>query len=477
MVLVYFTRLIRLGDDVKTGISPPGVSFATMLGYGAGSAGTGIFSAVPNIILLFFLTNVLGIGPGTSAQIVLLPKLWVIFADPMAGYLSDRTQGRWGRRRPYLFWGAFLGPLMFVLLFSPPETLTGNWLSLYEGAAYFLFATCFTVYIIPYVAVPSEIATSAHELTRIMSIRIAFVLIGVLLAGASPILVDLLGGGRKGYVGMAIVIGCLCCIVMLIPFFALGRLRVQKIGTAAGGICEQAKVFGRNPPFMFLVLTYVFQIVGFGVMTSAMPYFVQSLWRSPVSMAGQLFLIMMIPGLCSIPVWALAARRLGNAIGLALASTVFICAAVIQFLMDAHAPGLAALLLVACLGMAFGGQQVLAFALASEMIQSMVKRSGQATEGAFTGVWMAGEKIGAAVGTAIVGGLLGLAGFVASTTGGAMQTPETIQMIRLSFTLIPAFLFIVSFAPLALAMKAFGSLTPVTGNPVAAQVLPSRDSF
>lgn len=443
-----------------------------MLGYGAGSAGTGIFSAVPNIILLFFLTNVLGIGPGTSAQIVLLPKLWVVFADPMAGYISDRTQGRWGRRRPYLFLGAFLGPLLFVLLFSPPEVLAGRWLSLYEGVAYFLFATCFTIYIIPYVAVPSEIATSAHELTRIMSIRMAFVLVGVLLAGTSPILVDMLGGGKKGYAGMAIIIGCLCSVVMLIPFFALGRQPVQATLNAKGGICDQAKAFGRNPPFMFLVLTYVFQIVGFGVTTAAMPYFVQNLWHSPVSMAGQLFLIMMIPGLCSIPVWAFAARRLGNGLGLALASAVYICAAVIQFFIDAHAPGLGALLLVACLGIAFGGQQVLAFAFASEMIQSYVKRSGQAAEGAFTGVWMAGEKIGAAVGTAIVGWLFGLVGFVVSTTGGAAQTPETIQVIRLSFTLIPASLFVISLIPLALAMRA-----AVTRDAANAQASPSGASF
>jgi Na+/melibiose symporter-like transporter len=448
-----------------------------MLGYGVGSAGTGVFSAVPNIILLFFLTNILGIGPSTSAQIVLLPKLWVVFADPMTGYLSDRTQGRWGRRRPFLFLGAFLGPLLFVLLFSPPGVLTGGWLSLYEGAVYFLFVTCFSIYIIPYVAVPSEIATSPYDLTRIMSIRMAFVLVGVLLAGTSPILVDMLGGGKKGYAGMAIVIGCLCSAVMIFPCFVLGKAPVQTINSAKGGIWDQAKAFGRNPPFMFLAVTYVLQIVGFGVMTASMPYFVQNMWHSPVSLAGELFLIMMIPGLCSIPLWVFAARHLGNANGLVLASAIFICASAGQFFVAASIPGLGSLSLVACLGIAFGGQQVLAFALASQMIQSFVKRSGQAAEGAFTGVWMAGEKIGAALGTAMVGWLFGLAGFITSTVGGATQTPETAQVIRLSFTLIPAFLFILSYLPMVAAIRAFRALNSVAGSVFDAQASSAGNSI
>lgn len=73
--------------------------------YAAGSFGTGVFSTVPTVILLYFCTEILALPVAWATAIVLLPKLWSILWDPLVGAWSDRTITRIGRRRPFMIAG------------------------------------------------------------------------------------------------------------------------------------------------------------------------------------------------------------------------------------------------------------------------------------------------------------------------------------------------------------------------------------
>ncbi len=66
-----------------------------------GSVGTGLFSSVTGILLLFFMTDTLGIAAATAGLVLFIPKFWDVVFDPLVGIASDRTHSRWGRRQPY----------------------------------------------------------------------------------------------------------------------------------------------------------------------------------------------------------------------------------------------------------------------------------------------------------------------------------------------------------------------------------------
>src|SRR3954453_13266264 len=87
------------------------------LSYGVGSIGPGIYSTVPGLLLLFYLTDVLGVAAGLASAVLFVPKLWDAFLNPVVGTWSDRV----GARRPFLLAGAITLPLLFVLLFSAPD--------------------------------------------------------------------------------------------------------------------------------------------------------------------------------------------------------------------------------------------------------------------------------------------------------------------------------------------------------------------
>ncbi|HEX4242957.1 MAG TPA: MFS transporter [Steroidobacteraceae bacterium] len=93
---------------------------STLLGFGLGSIGTGIFSTTPGVLLLYFLTETLRVPAAAAGLAVFLPKAWDVIADPIMGFISDRTRSRFGRRRPYLLAGAIGMSVSYVFLFTVP---------------------------------------------------------------------------------------------------------------------------------------------------------------------------------------------------------------------------------------------------------------------------------------------------------------------------------------------------------------------
>jgi Na+/melibiose symporter-like transporter len=124
------------------------------VGYATGSLVTGSFGTVPGLLLLPYLTDTLGVAAGLAGLLVLLPKAWDVFVNPIAGRISDRTSGRWGARRPYLLFGGLSLSVLFAAIFA--GFFTGGAGALWVCVAFVLAATAFAFFQVPYVAMPAE---------------------------------------------------------------------------------------------------------------------------------------------------------------------------------------------------------------------------------------------------------------------------------------------------------------------------------
>ncbi len=102
------------------------VSRAIIVGYALPMLGVGYMFGVLTLYLLKFATDVLLVAPGTMGLILGISRIWDAFADPLAGYLSDATRTRFGRRRPWLTASALPLGLFFVAVWSPPSQLGGG---------------------------------------------------------------------------------------------------------------------------------------------------------------------------------------------------------------------------------------------------------------------------------------------------------------------------------------------------------------
>ncbi|MGE5292883.1 MAG: MFS transporter [Micromonosporaceae bacterium] len=82
------------------GMSSSIVSQPVRIGYGPGSFCTGTFAAVPGLLLLYYMTNILGVRALSAGPAVFVPKAWDLFINPVVGRRSDATRWRHGARRP-----------------------------------------------------------------------------------------------------------------------------------------------------------------------------------------------------------------------------------------------------------------------------------------------------------------------------------------------------------------------------------------
>ncbi len=418
------------------------------IGYGLGSVGTGVFATVPGLLLLYYMTDTLGISAEMAGFAVVAPKLWDVVTDPLMGVLSDRTRSRWGRRRPWLLAGAIALPVTFALLFAAPTSSpqAGFWWVL---AFYTLAATAFTAFSVPYVSLPAEMTSDAEDTTRLVSFRIAALTVGLLLAGAlAPLVVKAAGGGAAGYRVMGVTVAAACLLAMVGS--VLGTWRVPlKEAPAPGGVGQAlSEVFAaaRNVPFRQLWISYFLQLVGVGCLLANVPYLAKYLLGGDEGTVTNLFLCLVLPAALTMPLGVWISRRRGTHRAYMLAVGVFgvSCLAVWPLI-----PLGAVAVYPAVLGMGIGyaGSQLFPFSMLPDTQRLERETSGVNREGVLTGLWMAGDKGGMAVGALVASQVLGAAGFV-EAVGGAAQPDSALRAIAATMSALPGFFLLGSLVVL-----------------------------
>ncbi len=412
---------------------------STHIGYAIGSVGTGLFSTVPGLLLLSFMVRQLEISAAVAGIVLLVPRLWDVVTDPFAGSLSDRTFTRWGARRPWMLAGALTLPVAFFFLFSTPD-LSGSAMVWYLLFIYILGTTAFTIYQVPYVAMPAEMTEHYHERTTIMSWRVAFMTIGILIGGAAaPELVRAGGEGREGYALMGLILGIVLFVFLFGSFIGTRRVPNVRPIPSTASFREQARVAAENKPFFILLGTYFIQVLGIGAMLAGVDFFSANILGDP-GQTSILFAFLIGPALITMPFWAWVGRRLGKLRGYQICTALF---AVGGFFLMFGSPDQLWLvyLFVFVMGSAYAGTQLFPFSMLPDTISSDTVRTGLRRAGAYTGVWMAGEKGGFAVGPAIFAAILAITGYL-ETEGGILidQSEMAMTGVRIGFALLPALL-------------------------------------
>ncbi len=413
------------------------LSLGTYLGYGIGSVGTGIFSTVPGLLLLSFMVRYLQVPAVIAGMVILIPRLWDVITDPFAGTLSDRTRSRWGARRPWMLAGSLTLPVAFALLFRVSHQ-TGMAAAWYLMFIYILCTTFYTIYQVPYVAMPAEMTEDYYERTTIMSWRIAFLTIGILVGGAAaPEIISAGGGGREGYALMGLVIGAVLFAVLIGSFFGTKRVpRVESVPVAAS-FREQFRAAVGNRPFIILFGAYIIQVLGIGAMLAGVDFFTSTILKDP-GQTSILFVFLVGPALVTMPLWVRVGRRFGKLTGYIICTVLFTIGGFC--LMLANPEQLWVIYgIVLLMGAGYAGTQLFPFSMLPDTISADTLRTGLRRAGAYTGIWTAADKAGFAVGPAIFAAILAVTGFIETEGGVLIEQPASALLgVRLGFALLPA---------------------------------------
>lgn len=150
-----------MADDRQTGIST-----VHEFSYAAPAFALAVVGIPVYVYLPKFYSDTIGVDITVMGYILLCARIFDAVTDPVIGLISDKTDTRFGRRRPYILFGSFFVVISLAFLFNPPilsprlETL---WFSV---GIFFLFLFC-TVAVVPYEALGPEITFDHHERTKL----------------------------------------------------------------------------------------------------------------------------------------------------------------------------------------------------------------------------------------------------------------------------------------------------------------------
>ncbi len=143
------------------------ISMGHRLIYGLGGFVNNLLAAASGGMMIV-LNLGLGMNPALVGLLGALPRLTDALTDPLMGYISDNTSTRWGRRRPYIFWGAIAAGIIFALLWQLPHDKSETFYFVWFLVGSILFYMGYTVFATPWVALGYELTPDYHERTRLM---------------------------------------------------------------------------------------------------------------------------------------------------------------------------------------------------------------------------------------------------------------------------------------------------------------------
>ena len=419
----------------------------TIATYAIGSLGTGGFATLPGLVLIFFLTDTLGVGALLAGVLVTVAKVWDVLIDPVIGARSDHSLAVTGSRRRYMVLGAVLLPVFFVLTFAVPAGLPPIVSGLWVLIAFMATATAFSLFQVPYIALPAEIADGYDRRTRLLSVRVVVLTIAILLFGAGGPSLRKLGGDNEhlGYLLMAIVAGLVIGLGMFIASFAARQRTVveQPRTSIAENYRMGLAALKRSQPFRVLLLTFALQGLATGIMLAGAQYVAKWVLGDPNSV-DVLFASLIAPALLFAPVWQAVAQRIGKERGFVIASTLYGIAA-LSLIGMIWAPGAWIFVSVGLAGAGYAGMQSLPMAMLPDVISHDATRHGEGSAGTFGGVWTAGETTGMALGATALTVVLAATGYAESTGAtDVVQSATAITGIVLAFSAMPAVIIVLS---------------------------------
>ncbi|MBO1059384.1 MAG: MFS transporter [Aphanizomenon flos-aquae CP01] len=435
------------------------LDFKTKLAYGAGDLGPAITGNIATFYMMFFFTNVAGIPAGLAGSILMIGKIWDGINDPMVGMLTDKTQSRrWGRRLPWLLYGAIpFGFFFFLQWIVPQFTADKNinvWcLFWYYVAIGIVSQAFFTVVNLPYTAMTPELTQDYDERTSLNSFRFTFSIGGSILSLILAKIIFLQIADQQQHY---LVLAAVCSVISILSLYwcvygvrdrilAFEAKRMQLPKEAEIPFFEQLKIVFSNKPFLFVIAIYLFSWLGVQITASIIPYFVINCMGMEEGDVPTVMIAVQGTALFMLFIWNYLSQKIGKNLVYFLGMSSWIIAAIGLFFLQPNQVGLMYVMAVMA-GVGVSTAYLIPWSMIPDVIELDELQTGQRREGIFYGFMVLLQKFGLAFGLFLVGNTLQAYGFKETVAGQSslpIQPESALLAIRIVVGPIPTVCLIV----------------------------------
>ncbi len=395
------------------------VPWSTVFAYGAPGVGAGYMFLLLSLYVMKFSTDVLLIAPAVMGVIFSISRVWDAVADPIVGYLSDRTHHRMGRRRVWMLASVIPICASFVMLFSPPVSMSVFGLTIWMAIGVIGFYSAITLFAVPHLSLGAELTTNYHERSRLFGLRHAAFTLGSILALVSmQIFINAEAEGPAATRAAAEWISWLASGMMFgLVLFAVVRLR-ERAEFQNRSIGLPYKAFAdvwRNPHARLLIVVTFIENVGSAAI-GALTLYVAQYVVGRLELAPAIILAYMIPSTISVPLWIPLSRRFGKIrlwiFSMVLTGVSFGVMFSLPFLADESTRILVIVLAAIFAGLAAGCGGTVGPSIQGDVIDYDEYLTGERKEGSYFSAWSFVYKSATGVMLLLTGFVLQASGFM-----------------------------------------------------------------
>lgn len=407
--------------------------------YGSGDLAANCSYGLVSSFILLYLTGTMGLNSGIIGTLMLASKFLDGISDVIFGTLIDRTHSKLGKARPWMLYGQIGLSVCLFLLFAVPAADTTVQYIYFFVVYTALNAVFFTANNIAYASLVALITKNNNERVQLGSIRFMFAVVTNIVMGfAVTGMVEKFGGGAAGWRTTALIFAIIGLVVNTISCLAVKELPEDELADELAAkktknadddklsFGETVKILVHNKYYLLILAIYLVYYIMSNLTTGAGAFCATYYWGDG-SLLGTFSMMKMFPVIIALALAPGLVKKFGsmqkvNFWGYLVSSVLGI--PMIYFAAQKNVKMF--LLLMFIKGIFAGMLSGSLNALIAEISSYTTRTTGKRMDGMMFSCSSLGVKVGGGIGTAAVGWLLELGGFVGTA---AVQSESAITMI------------------------------------------------
>ncbi len=338
-----------------------------------------------NLWVFTFYFAAVGMDVGLIRTAFIIWTIWNAINDPLIGYLSDRTNSRWGRRRIYIMVGVIPVLALEILIWLPP--LSGDMAQFfYLLIMLLLYDTAYTLIALPTDSLFPELYTTVEERTQVNTIRQILAAIGLILAALVPGIFigeqDTIDGYLMNGIVTAIIVGV--AMFIFLKWGAVEREEFKLDYKHGFSYFKALKITFKNRGFVLYIIMFFFYEYILLLLATIVPLFSAEILGTTTAFETSILMgLLYIVGIVSMFLWKKLDVKLGGRLGYGISMVSYVLATIPMLFISSY---MISIFVVILMGIGFGGMLYFIWYIVADCIDHDELKTGVRREGMYFGI-------------------------------------------------------------------------------------------
>ena len=408
------------------------LSYRKKLGYAFGDLGISVSYFAVGFFYMFYLTDIVGLPAYWAGLAVFIGKLWDGVNDPLVGIFNDRFTSKQGRKRAFVLWGALPFALSFMLLWFIPVEATHLVKFILATLSLLLYATTYSIVVVPYMALVPVMSTDYDERTHITGLRAILSTVGTIIGGGLALWISSFENEILGLHSMALGFGSFTAFSLWVASKSVKGLESGQFEQIVPVKLRSYLLLVRDRNVLLLLGLKFLGAIGTGSLSASIPYFTEHVMGDR-GLSSKGLAAYVLASALFIPLWNRATKTYDKRKVLLVSN--ILSAVVLYYLGFQVAAGDLSGFYLTCfsLGVVMSAYLFIPYSLVPDLVEYYRFETGEKHESVFFGLWISTHQLGLAVAGLSLGILLGIFGY----EGGQNVSEGSLWAVRIALGILP----------------------------------------